>query len=91
MGSSTHPALPEDGLKALGVAFVSKLREWVGLELLSTLGAVSSSLQTQDMREMQAQYLGQEDGLEEEIATQSSILAWEIPWTEEPNGLQSTG
>jgi len=47
--------------------------------LLSTLGAVSSSLQTQDMREMQAQYLGREDPLEEEIATQSSILAWEIP------------
>ena len=41
MGSSTHPALPEDGLKALGVAFVSKLREWVGLELLSSLGAFS--------------------------------------------------
>ena len=79
MGSSTHPALPEDGLKALGVASVSKLREWVGLELLSSLGAFSSSLQTQDMRETQAQYLGREDPLEEEIATQSSILAWEIP------------
>ena len=92
MGSSTSPpALPEDGLKALGVAFVSKLREWVGLELLSTLGAVLLSLQTQDMRETQAQHLGQEDPLEEEIATQSSILAWEIPWTEEPYGLQSTG
>ena len=91
MGSSTYPpALPEDGLKGLGVAFVSKLREWVGLELLSTLAAVLWSLQTQDMRETQAQYLGQEDPLEEEIATQSSILAWEIPWTEEPDGLQST-
>ena len=37
------------------------------------------------------QSLGQEDLLEEEIATHSSILAWEIPWTEEPGGLQSTG
>ena len=35
--------------------------------------------------------LGQEDPLEEEMATGSSILAWRIPWTEEPGGLQSTG
>ena len=33
--------------------------------------------------------LGQEDPLEKEMATYSSILAWEIPWTEEPGGLQS--
>ena len=33
--------------------------------------------------------LGQEDPLEKEIATHSSIFAWEIPWTEEPGGLQS--
>ena len=35
--------------------------------------------------------LGQEDPLEKEIATHSSILAWRIPWTEEPGRLQSTG
>ena len=35
--------------------------------------------------------LGLEDPLEEEMATQSSILAWKIPWTEEPGGLQSMG
>ena len=40
---------------------------------------------------MQVGSLGQEDPLEEEIATHSSVLAWEIPWTEEPDGLQSTG
>ena len=34
-------------------------------------------------------YLGQEDLLEKEMATHSSILAWRIPWTEEPGGLQS--
>ena len=34
---------------------------------------------------------GQEDTLEEGMATHSSILAWEIPWTEEPGGLQSIG
>ena len=37
------------------------------------------------------QSLGQEDPLQEEIATHSSILAWEIPRTEEPDGLLSTG
>jgi len=35
--------------------------------------------------------LGWEDPLEEEVATHSSILAWKIPWTEEPGGLQSMG
>ena len=35
--------------------------------------------------------LGQEDPLEKEMATRSSILAWEIPWTEEPGSLQSCG
>ena len=35
--------------------------------------------------------LGQEDPLEDEMATHSNILAWEIPWTEEPGGLQSMG
>ena len=43
------------------------------------------------MQETQVQFLGWEDPLEEEIATHSSILAWRIPWTEEPGGLQSMG
>ena len=43
------------------------------------------------MQDMQIQSLGQEDPLEEEMATRSSILAWRIPWTEEPGGLQSMG
>ena len=38
---------------------------------------------------MQFQSVGQEAPLEKEMATHSSILAWEIPWTEEPGGLQS--
>ena len=41
------------------------------------------------MRETWVQSLGQEDPLEEEMATHSRILAWRIPWTEEPGGLQS--
>ena len=43
------------------------------------------------MLEVRVQFLGQEDPLEEGMATHSSILAWEIPWTEEPGGLQSVG
>jgi len=42
------------------------------------------------MQEMQYRSLGQEDPLKE-MATPSSILAWEIPWAEEPGGLQSMG
>ena len=45
----------------------------------------------QETQEMQFRSLGEEDPLEEEMATCSSILAWKIPWTEEPGGLQSTG
>ena len=43
------------------------------------------------MQETWVRSLGQEDPLEKEIATHSSILAWEIQWTEEPGGLQSIG
>ena len=41
--------------------------------------------------EIQVRSLGQEDPLEKEMATHSSILAWKISWTEEPGGLQSMG
>ena len=43
------------------------------------------------MQETQVQFLGQEDPLEKEMAIHSSILAWKIPWAEEPGGLQSMG
>ena len=43
------------------------------------------------MQETQVQSLGLEDPLESEMATHSSILAWEISWTGEPGGLQSMG
>ena len=42
-------------------------------------------------QETQVQFLGQEDPLEKEMVTHSSILAWRIPQTEEPGGLQSIG
>ena len=43
------------------------------------------------MRETWVRSLGQEDPLEKEMATHSSVLAWKIPWTEEPGGLQFVG
>ena len=43
------------------------------------------------MQETRVRPLGQEDPLEKEMATHSDILAWRIPWTEEPGGLQSMG
>ena len=42
-----------------------------------------------ELPEMQVRSLGPEDPLEEEMATHSSLLAWKLPWTEEPGGLQS--
>ena len=45
----------------------------------------------QEAQEMWFQSLGQEDPLEEEMATHTSILPWRIPWTEEPGGPQSMG
>ena len=45
----------------------------------------------QEMQKRQIQSLGGEHPMEKEINTHSSILAWEIPWTEEPGGLQSMG
>ena len=43
------------------------------------------------MQETGVRFLGWEDPLEEGMATHSSVLAWRIPWTEEPGGLQSMG
>ena len=43
------------------------------------------------MQEMWVQSLGREDPLEEGMAACSSVLAWRVPWTEEPGGLQSMG
>ena len=43
------------------------------------------------MQETRVHFLGQEDPVEKRMATHSSILAWRIPWAEEPGGLQSMG
>ena len=52
---------------------------------------IGTHLPMQDTQEMWVQSLGEEDLLEEGVATHSSILAWRNPWTEELGGLQSTG
>ena len=56
---------------------MAKVAQWQRIQLL--------------MQEMQVPSLSQEDPLEEGMATYSNILAWEIPWIEEPGGLQSRG
>ena len=55
------------------------------------LPASSAVKNSPAMQETQIRSLGQEDVLEEEMATYSSILTWKIPWTEEPGGLQARG
>ena len=54
-------------------------------------GFPGSSVVKPAMQEVRVQSLGQEYPLEKEMATHSRILAWEIPWTEEPGRLQSMG
>ena len=61
---------------------VSVVHNWVSGSIVKNLPA---------MQEMEVQFLDQKDPLEEEMETHSSILAWEIPWPEEPDGLQSMG
>ena len=53
--------------------------------------AVKNMPAMQELQEMRVQSLGQEDPLEEGTATHYSILAWRIPWSEEPGSLQSIG
>ena len=52
---------------------------------------IKNSLPIRETQKTQVRSLIWEDPLEKEVATHSSIFAWEIPWTEEPGGLRSTG
>ena len=63
------------------------------LHCLGFLGVseVKNSSAMKEFQETQVQSLGQDAPLEKEMATHSSFLAWRIPWTEEPGGLQSIG
>ena len=66
----------------LGFYYYSLLWGFPGSSIVKNLPAMS---------QMQVGSLGQEDPLEKEMAMHSNILAWEMPWTEEPGGLQSMG
>ena len=62
----------------------------IGLNSGSWASLVAQAVKClQATRETWVQYLGWEDPLEKEMATHSSTLAWKIPWTEKPGGLQS--
>ena len=72
------------------VTAVMKLKD--GYSLDSRASLVAQRLKClPEMRETWVRSLGQEDPLEKEMTTHSSNLAWRIPWTEEPGGLQSMG
>ena len=64
--------------------FISFVLSWAGASLVAQMVKNPPAVQ-----ETQVQCLDQEDLLEKEMATHSSILAWEIPWTEKPGRLQS--
>ena len=70
---------------------VGKLQPQLKSGLFPLARQVKNPPAMQDTQEMWVQSLGREDPPEEEMATHSSILAWEIPWTEEPGRLQSVG
>ena len=74
--------------KLLYIEWTDTQAYWVARASLVAHRKVKSLPATQDT---QVQSLGGKDPLEEEMATQPSILLWEIPWTEEPGGLQSMG
>ena len=65
--------------------FTLSLYSWEGTSQVTQWERIY--LPMQELQETWVQFLGQEDPLEKEMATRSSILAWEIPWTEEPGGL----
>ena len=71
------------------ILFYPRLTPFPFSSLLITLAQMVKNMPA--MQEIQVLSLGQEDPLEKRMATHSSILAWKIPWTEEPGRLQSMG
>ena len=69
----------------------SHLESWIPGITTQWLSGKESARRSQEPQERRVWSLGQEDPLEEGMATHSSILAWRIPWTEEPGRLQSIG
>ena len=70
---------------------VQEAHFWRSYSVPGDASGKESACQCRRHRDLEVQSLGWEDPLEKEMATHSSILAWRIPWTEEPGGLQSKG
>ena len=80
------------GTHEVGIWFFSHYVKIINSVYLIEASLVAQSVKNLPMmQETWVQSLGWEDPLEKEMATHASILAWEIPWTEEPGGLQSMG
>ena len=77
-----------DGLQDLP-AGIKNIIMWVVVEACHLPRWCSGKISTCQCRRCGVQFLGQEDALEKEMATHPSILAWEIPWTQEPGELPS--
>ena len=71
----------------LQISILRCLKNELEFTMEYNLGFTGASM----VKKTQVLSLGQEDSREKEMATHSSILGWEIPWTEEPGGLQSVG
>ena len=84
LGKHTHTKTFSDKSEFMVILYGRK----VGISGGSVVKKKKIRLPTQ---ETWVQFLGGEDPLEEDMATHSSILAWRIPWTEEPGGLQIIG
>ena len=85
-------ALQSMGLKRVRCYKAHTHMHWLGCWHPSTSGSVvKNPPEMQETQETRVRSLGREDLLEKEMATHSSILAWRIPWTEEPGGLSPQG
>ena len=78
-------------VKAVGISLTKTAPDFLSGSISRALLAAQLVKNLPASQETQLQSLGWEDPLEEEMTTHSSTLAWRIPWTEEPGGLQSTG
>ena len=87
-GSSVHGIFQARILERVAISFSRgsfPSRDWNRVSMVQRVKHLPA------MQDTRVQFLGWEDPLEKEMATQSSTLAWKIPWTEEPGGLQSMG
>ena len=87
----SHQGSPLKLIKSPSFGFVSPLALSYGVHCFPGGSSVKNPPAVQEMQETRFRSLSWKDPLEKEMATLSSILSWEMPWTEEPGGLQSTG